>query len=83
MVAPRHLTKTEIALQVLRERIGSGDLAAGKRLRVEELAGELEMSPTPVREALRLLQADGLVDYRARKNRESIDGIPAFEVSEL
>jgi DNA-binding GntR family transcriptional regulator len=65
MVAPRHLTKTEIALQVLRERIGSGDLAAGARLRVEELANELAMSPTPVREALRLLQADGLVDYRA------------------
>ncbi len=65
MVAPRHLTKTEIALQTLRERIASGDLAAGSRVRVEELANELEMSPTPVREALRLLQADGLVDYRA------------------
>lgn len=63
--APRHLTKTEIALQVLRDRIGSGDLPAGTRLRVEELATELEMSPTPLREALRLLQADGLVDYRA------------------
>ena len=25
----------------------------------------------------------GLVDYRGRKNRESIDGIPAFEPSEL
>jgi DNA-binding GntR family transcriptional regulator len=65
MVTPRHLTKTEIALQALRERIGSGDLAPGARLRVEELANELAMSPTPVREALRLLQADGLVDYRA------------------
>jgi len=65
MVAPRHLTKTEIALQVLRDRIGSGDLVAGTRLRVEELANELGMSPTPIREALRLLQADGLVDYRA------------------
>jgi len=65
LATPRHLTKTEIALQVLRERIGSGDLAPGARLRVEELANDLEMSPTPVREALRLLQADGLVDYRA------------------
>ncbi len=65
VVAPRHLTKTEIALQVLRERIASGDLAAGARLRVEEVATELAMSPTPVREALRLLQADGLVDYPA------------------
>jgi DNA-binding GntR family transcriptional regulator len=65
VVAPRHLTKTEIALQVLRERLRSGELAPGSRLRVEELATDLQMSPTPVREALRLLQADGLVDYRA------------------
>jgi DNA-binding GntR family transcriptional regulator len=64
MATPRHLTKTEIALQALRERIRSGDLAAGARLRVEDLAEELAMSPTPIREALRLLQADALVDYR-------------------
>lgn len=37
----------------------------GQRLRVEELTHELGMSPTPIREALRLLQADRLVDYRA------------------
>ena len=65
MAAPRHLTKTELALHVLRERIAAGDLAPGARLRVDELASDLEMSPTPIREALRLLQADGLVDYRA------------------
>jgi len=63
-VAPRHLTKTELALQVLRDRIRSGQLKPGQRLRVEELTRELGMSPTPIREALRLLQADRLVDYR-------------------
>jgi DNA-binding GntR family transcriptional regulator len=62
---PRHLTKTEVALQVLRARIQSGQLRPGQRLRVEELAEELEMSPTPIREALRVLQADGAIDYRA------------------
>jgi DNA-binding GntR family transcriptional regulator len=62
---PRHLTKTEVAVQVLRERIRAGELAPGERLRVEELARELDMSPTPIREALRVLQADGLVNYRA------------------
>jgi len=72
---PRHLTKTEVALQVLRERIRSGELPPGHRLRVEELAGELDMSPTPVREALRVLQADGLVDYRAHH------GIVVVEIS--
>jgi DNA-binding GntR family transcriptional regulator len=33
-------------------------------LRLNELTRELGMSPTPIREALRLLQADGLVVYR-------------------
>jgi DNA-binding GntR family transcriptional regulator len=63
-VAPRHLTKTEVALQALRERIRSGQLQPGQRLRVEDLTRELGMSPTPIREALRLLQADRLIDYR-------------------
>jgi DNA-binding GntR family transcriptional regulator len=63
-VAPRHLTKTEVALEALRGRIRSGQLRPGERLRVDELTRELGMSPTPIREALRLLQADRLIDYR-------------------
>jgi len=67
VTAARHLTKTELALQELRERIRSGQLPPGRRLRVEELTREFGMSPTPIREALRILQADGLVDYRAHR----------------
>jgi DNA-binding GntR family transcriptional regulator len=63
-VTRRHVTKTELALQTLRERIRDGRLQPGERLRVDELTRELGMSPTPIREALRLLQADRLVDYR-------------------
>lgn len=59
-----HQTKTEIALQILRERIRTGELKSGQRLRVTTLRDELAMSPTPIREALRLLQADGLVTYQ-------------------
>ncbi len=59
-----HKTKTELALQVLRDRIRTGELEPGQRLRLNDLTAELGMSPTPIREALRLLQADGLVDYR-------------------
>ncbi len=61
---PRHLTKTELALELLRERIRSGEIAPGQRLALEELTQLLGMSATPIREALRLLQADHLVDYR-------------------
>jgi DNA-binding GntR family transcriptional regulator len=64
---PIHQTKTELALHVLRERIISGQFEPGQRLRIEEIKTELEMSPTPIREALRLLQADGLVTYRPHR----------------
>jgi DNA-binding GntR family transcriptional regulator len=59
-----HRTKSELALQVLREQLRTGQLKPGQRVRLSELTTELGMSPTPIREALRLLQADGLVVYR-------------------
>jgi DNA-binding GntR family transcriptional regulator len=58
-----HRTKAELAVQVLRQRIRTGELEPGQRLRLNRLTRELGMSPTPIREALRLLQADGLVHY--------------------
>jgi len=59
-----HLTKTEHAAKWLREQIREGDLFPGQHLRPEDFAEQLGMSPTPIREALRLLQVDQLVDYR-------------------
>jgi DNA-binding GntR family transcriptional regulator len=59
-----HRAKTELAVHVLRERIRTGELPPSARLRLETLKAQLGMSPTPVREALRLLQADGLVQHR-------------------
>ncbi len=64
---PAHFTKSELALRVLRERIRSGQLKPGERIQVDELARELGMSQTPIREALRLLQADRLVDYEPHR----------------
>jgi DNA-binding GntR family transcriptional regulator len=58
------LTKAEYAAQILRTRIRSGELAPGERLAVDRLKHEFAMSPTPIREALRVLQTDGLVEYR-------------------
>jgi DNA-binding GntR family transcriptional regulator len=42
----------------------SGELEPGQRLLINDLAERLQMSPTPIREALRLLQADRLVEIR-------------------
>lgn len=50
---------------ILAERILSGDLAPGARIKQDELAEELETSRIPVRDALRMLEARGLVIMRA------------------
>ncbi len=50
------------ATEVIRQAILDGRLPPGRRLKEEELANELGISRTPVREALLMLQAEGLVD---------------------
>lgn len=55
------LTKTALALRELRASIRSGQIHQGEQLTVGELAKQLGMSHTPVREAVRTLQAEGLI----------------------
>src|SRR4051794_41593164 len=50
------------ATELIREAIVDGRLEPGRRLKEEELARELGISRTPVREALLMLQAEGIVD---------------------
>jgi DNA-binding GntR family transcriptional regulator len=45
----------------LRERIYSGSYPLGAKLRQEELAEDLQVSRTPLREALRVLESEGLL----------------------
>jgi DNA-binding GntR family transcriptional regulator len=61
------LTKTEAAFRALRDAIEEGRLKPGEHLPVKRLMDELAMSPTPIREALRLLQAEGLVVHHAHR----------------
>lgn len=47
---------------ILRDRIVKGEIAAGDRLIERQLSRELDVSRTPIREALKLLEAEGLID---------------------
>jgi DNA-binding GntR family transcriptional regulator len=58
-------TSAEDIRQKLAQRIVAGELQPGTPLDETMLAGEYDVSRTPVREALRLLAASGLVDQRA------------------
>lgn len=60
-------TLAEQAYHSLRDRIVRGDLAVGQRLMPEELGQALSISPTPVKEALLMLERDGLIQSSARR----------------
>src|ERR1700759_4982506 len=56
-----HRTPAEKAHETLHQAIISGALRPGARLPIEELAELLDMSPMPIREAVRRLDSVGLV----------------------
>lgn len=58
-------TSGQTAARIIREKILSGDLDPGTKLNQHQLAAELGMSRIPVRDALRSLAGEGLVDFRA------------------
>jgi len=62
--------------QLLRERIYSGAFAPGAKLRQEELADQLRVSRTPLREALRVLERDGLVQAEPGRGVRVVEADP-------
>lgn len=60
-------TLCDIAYSALKRRIVTNQLAAGATIADLEVAGELGMSRTPVREALLRLRDEGFVEVRPRK----------------
>lgn len=57
----RELPLSDRAYRALREQIAAGTLSPGERLTERGLAELLGVSPTPVREALRRLEQEGLI----------------------
>ena len=56
----------EAVLHEVRLRLASGALAPGQRLRLDELGAELGVSRVPVKEALKVLEGEGLVEHSSR-----------------
>ncbi|MFC0532291.1 GntR family transcriptional regulator [Phytohabitans kaempferiae] len=64
MKPARRLTLTEDVYVSVQALIMDHAVAPGARINIDALARQLEVSPTPVREALARLEADGLVRKR-------------------
>ena len=60
-------TLHETLLERLRQMIQDGELAAGTRLSEQALCERFGVSRTPLREALKILAADGYLDWRANR----------------
>lgn len=55
-------TKNDIVYQMLKDKIIDGALKPGERIIISELAAEFDVSPMPVREAIKRLQQDEFVE---------------------
>lgn len=65
-----YLPLRDVVFKTLREAILKGDLAPGERLMEIKLANQLGVSRTPIREAIRKLELEGLVVMVPRKGAE-------------
>ncbi|HEY8326392.1 MAG TPA: GntR family transcriptional regulator [Ktedonobacterales bacterium] len=79
---PEHMTKTALAAQALRGLILRGEIAPDAPLTVGHIAQMLRMSPTPVREAIRTLQAEGLLRHEPH-HTVSVNSYSAQDIRDL
>jgi DNA-binding GntR family transcriptional regulator len=63
----KHPSLKEVAYNSIREKILAGTFHPGVRIREDQLAAEISMSRTPVREAINQLAAEGLVNNIPRR----------------
>ena len=68
-----HRPLREIVYEELREGILTGAIKPGTRMMEVDLAEEMGVSRTPVREAIRKLEKEGLVTIRPRKGAYASD----------
>lgn len=73
---------TDICADYLRSAILSGDFTDGMPLVIDRIAAKLGVSHTPIREAIRRLEAEGFVVYAPRKGA-TVRRIDASEFEEL
>lgn len=78
---PQAENKAQRVYRTIRDRVVSGEYSPGYRLVLSRLAQEFDVSPVPVREAVRRLEAQGLVDHTRNVGFE-VTGVDPARYSE-
>ena len=78
----QYKTRTQLVAEAIRQKILIGDIKAGDPIRQAALAAELDVSRIPVREALLLLEGEGLVNFEAHKGATAAE-LSVAEVDEI
>lgn len=68
-------TKADVVYEALQSAILAGNIRPGEHLRQEEVAARWNVSQTPVREAFRRLESEGLVEHAANRG-VVVRGVP-------
>lgn len=76
------VTKNDYAYHKLKELIVTCELAPGETIQQSALAAKIGVSTTPLREAIRRLSGEGLIDLAAHKNTK-VSGVSADEARHL
>ncbi len=81
----QHRTSAAVVTDTLRKAIIQGVIAGGVALRQDDLAATLAVSRMPIREALRQLEVEGLVEFTAHKGAvvATLDPDDVEEIAEI
>ncbi|QIE55673.1 GntR family transcriptional regulator [Pikeienuella piscinae] len=80
--ASLHTSRTQTVADALRQAILEGALEAGERLNLDDLSEHFGMSRMPVREAIKMLEAEGLVKIYPYRGVE-VSSLGADDLDEL
>jgi DNA-binding GntR family transcriptional regulator len=75
-------TLAERTYRAVRSAIGTGQLRGGEKVTERGLAERFDVSPTPVREAIRRLEQDGLIE-RTGPRTVTVAAIPPAAIEDL
>ena len=81
--AHRRVPLRDQVRDALQERIAQGVLRPGSRIFEQEIAAEFGVSRVPVREAIRMLQSEGLVDVLPARRGVFVRSLDRRQVEEL